>query len=136
MDRFTTVSDNRKSSLKFMFFFWLVLAVLWCFALLISLRIFIIAQATLLLIMIISFFMSKKKTRWKLEFTGNRLRVTNLITMEEYDVWDVTADAFDLRQNKRQAKEDLGDFIVKNTLIIMGDVQNFSALKEYINTHF
>lgn len=137
MDKFTTVSNPKRIYIKTCVIFWLVLAILGCLALLSSLETFIIAQGTILVIMIITLIsLLRNNVRWQLDFEGDRLRITNLSTKEEHEVWSVTVDEFDLRQNKRQLKADVGDFGIGDTIFKIPEVQNFSALKEYINTHF
>ena len=54
----------------------------------------------------------------------------------EMVVYHTTRDAFDFSQTKREKKRGLGTIYIFGTDYYFSSLQNFDAMKEYINTHF
>ena len=137
MDIFTTIADCRKGSARTCIVMWLALSTLALLALRIAVISCLFFEGIVLAVCVFTYiYVCKNTARWKLEFQGNTLLVTNLGNQQKYRVYDVLAEDFILKQTKFQLKRDCGDLRVKDTVVMMGDVQQFSAVKQYIETHF
>lgn len=137
MDTFTTIADCRIGSARTCIIIWLALSAFALLALRIAVITCLFFEGIVLAVCIFTYiYVCKNTARWKLEFQDNTLLVTNLGNQQKYSVYDVAAEDFILKQTKSQKKRDCGDLRVKDTIVMMGDVQQFSAVKQYIESHF
>ena len=137
METFSTVSDSRKRYFLTMLIVWLVLSALALLGLKVALITCLFFEVIILLTCVFCWVLVRKTTtRWRLEFEENTLLLTNLGKRQSYEVWDVPAEDFVLKQTKAQRKRDCGDLRIRNTMFTLIEVQNFSATKQYIETHF
>ena len=78
----------------------------------------------------------EKGYRWRLEFEGDRLTITNLSTEQSYYVVDIPGSDFVITQSKREANLDYCSLLIKNTVFGFGGIQNCSQLQAYIQNHY
>ena len=137
MHTFTTKSDCRKTMAITCLCGWIVLTLLSLLALKVAVITFLFCEGLATFGAVGGYFMSVRNiARWNLYFENDVLYLTNMGTKQQYTVWDTPLEDFVFNQTKNQKKHDTGSIMIRDTIFFIDSIQNFTATKQYIETHF
>ena len=130
--KFTRNQQNKSILLVFPVF-----SLVACLCFFVGWELFLFAQIVIVISCCVTFFKNCKNTHsWKLAFEGDELVITNLVSNESFQVYDIPASDFVINQTKKEQTLDYCSLMIKNTVFAFGGIQNCSALKAYINENY
>ncbi len=137
---FMTESDAKYVERQYSQGVWITFVI---FSLLSSLTLFVAWQTfafceTIVLIVCVVLYIQKRNLApcWRLSFENDELTLFNLKTGERFEVYDIPATDFVIRQSAKDKELDYCDVLIKNTIFAMGGVKNCTRLKAYIDAHY
>ena len=140
VDTFTTSTDlpyakNQQLNATIILFF-----VLSCFdsvGLLIAPRTFLIFECFAFFICIMTHFVTQKNLHdYRLYFENDYLLIKDRTTGETFEVYDILASDFIIKQTKKDKKRNYCGVATKRTVFMFAGVKNCNELKEYISNHY
>ncbi len=105
---------------------------------------FLVAWQTFIFFEIISmaslsfayFLQTRRGQDYVLSFEGDRLYIHNRTTSESYEVYDIPASDFVIKQTKKEIGLNYCSVIIRGTVFGFGGVKNCKELKEYIAANY
>ena len=84
----------------------------------------------------IMYYITVRKSSWRLFFEGDQLTLTNLTTGQTFSVWDIPASDIVIKQSEKEKELDYGFVTIKDTVFGFHGVKNCNALREYIKENY
>ena len=137
---FVTETDPKYALLhynKSLIIAFFILSFIACFGLIIGWQTFMFFEVIIFSGCFIVFKQNKQKGHfWKLNFEGHTLTITNKITYESFNVYDVSASDFIIKQSKREKQLNYCTLKIKRTVLELGGVKNCQQMKDYIQKNY
>lgn len=137
---FITETDEKyvkRQSYKAIVITFFVFSLLACFGFLIAWQTFIFFEGIVLISCIVTFFSKKHSNHnYELHFEDDNLCITNRVTNEVFEVYDIPASDFVINQSKKEKDINYCSLLIKNTIFAFGGIKNCSELKEYISENY
>lgn len=133
-NKFQTTSTSAKN-VKSVLITWVIFAAAAFLGLIASLKAFIFFEA-LLLVSFGMMLLIVSRTKWLLDFDGTLLTITNLANKQQYYFDDLKHSDFVFTQNNAQKSKNCAHLKIVGSSAVFNDVQDFEALKSYIDRVF
>ena len=132
--RFQTASTASRN-VKTIVISCIVMGVLACLGLLVSIALFIFLEAIVLISCIIM-VLTVSRVKWKMDFSGTCLTITNMATNQQYELCDLKHSDFVFKQSEAQKVKNCAHLKIVGSSAVFNDVQHFVELKAYIDQNF
>ena len=76
------------------------------------------------------------RTRWEIQLKGDKLFLHNTGNRQDYWFDDIAYSDFIITQSDRQKEKNTCDLKIKDVPFAMYDVQNYTGLIAYLQTHY
>ncbi|MBQ2675893.1 MAG: hypothetical protein IJF54_00635 [Clostridia bacterium] len=114
-----------------------IFSLLACFGFLVAWQTFVFFEVIVLISCIVTIFSKKREGHnYELHFENDWLLITNCVTFDSYEVYDVPASDFVITQSNKEKESDYCSLLIKNTVFAFGGVKKCNKLKEYISNNF